>query len=541
MVIKGETVAEKRKRLFNRSEGRLNLTLQGIPLWIWDNNLEYHRLMYRYTKGNCCFGHVVGMPENPKTGVVQPFFPYQQELLLALFNDAYANPGNAKQRRKHVLVKKAPGAGFTELCIYLMCYLPVAYPHVFYDSQMAVVTGINQMIATRIMKRMKFLLYQKLGIVVDSNENTLDINGCIIECYPAIKPNSYRGLDNPTLILYDEADFCPPSLIEDVRDAIERYFPKSDPYTILGSTANEPNGFMERIEKMDEERRLYKILYWLEDKVRGTMYTEEELALAQLSDSYPREFLGEYSGLTGSLFTKEQLAYATGEVDYLDVINKKTKQVVRRITRPAGQLSVKEITSDYRFLGPAYTSSFGTDPAYRSSIFGMVATKKIGDVVYAVDERELDHPSIEQAVLEVKSMMYDEYPSYYPKNFVDVFGSTFIDALKYEIHEPTDYWKMDPKDITRSMMNPTGMVVCPIPFQKYGDRMNYHWKRLVQLGMYRIDPDVTPLLYEGMRTAKYDDLKNKFDKDNTSNNDVFDAGRLANIYYNLDGQGVLFV
>ena len=137
--------------------------------------------------------------------------------------------------------------------------------------------------------------------------------------------------------------------------------------------------------------------------------------------------------------------------------------------------------------------------------------------------------------------MYDEYPSYHPKNYVDVFGTPFIDAMKHEIHEPQDYWKWTPDTITRSMMNPTGMVICPVPFNKYGDRMNYHWKRLMQLGMYRIDPDINPILYEGMRTAKYDEDKNKFDKDNTSHNDVFDAGRLANIYYELDGSGVLMI
>ena len=70
--IVGETVQQKRKRLFNKQTGTLNLALQGIPLWIWDNNKDYHKLLYRYTKGNCCFGHIVGMPENPKTRLLMP-------------------------------------------------------------------------------------------------------------------------------------------------------------------------------------------------------------------------------------------------------------------------------------------------------------------------------------------------------------------------------------------------------------------------------------------------------------------------------------
>jgi Protein of unknown function DUF72 len=74
------------------------------------------------------------------------------------------------------------------------------------------------------------------------------------------KKTAYRALDNPKFILLDEADFFRKGEQEDVRHVSERYIAKSDPYIVMVSTPNAPDGLFEHIEKEDEETCLYKRL-----------------------------------------------------------------------------------------------------------------------------------------------------------------------------------------------------------------------------------------------------------------------------------------
>jgi hypothetical protein len=67
-----------------------------------------------------------------------------------------------------------------------------------------------------------------------------------------------RGLPNVSLILLDEADFFPPGQQADARDVSERYIAKSNPYIVMVSTPNAPDGLFERIEKEAEDTCLYK-------------------------------------------------------------------------------------------------------------------------------------------------------------------------------------------------------------------------------------------------------------------------------------------
>jgi len=62
-----------------------------------------------------------------------------------------------------------------------------------------------------------------------------------------------RGLPNVSFILFDEAGFFPPGQQQDARDVSERYIAKSDPYIVMVSTPNAPDGLFERIEKESED------------------------------------------------------------------------------------------------------------------------------------------------------------------------------------------------------------------------------------------------------------------------------------------------
>jgi hypothetical protein len=56
-------------------------------------------------------------------------------------------------------------------------------------------------------------------------------------------------LDNPKFILLDEADFFRKGEQEDVRHVSERYIAKSDPYIVMVSTPNAPDGWWLEINK----------------------------------------------------------------------------------------------------------------------------------------------------------------------------------------------------------------------------------------------------------------------------------------------------
>jgi hypothetical protein len=131
-------------------------------------------------------------------------------------------------KQKHLWVKNATGLGVTEFFLRFMAWLCLKDDS-YRNSQMCIVTGPNQELAIKLIKRMKALFEEKLGITFDSKETVLDLNGCSIEAYPSNHLDAFRSLTNPKFILLDEADFFHKSEQEDVRHVSERYIAKSDP------------------------------------------------------------------------------------------------------------------------------------------------------------------------------------------------------------------------------------------------------------------------------------------------------------------------
>jgi hypothetical protein len=82
---------------------------------------------------------------------------------------------------------------------------------------MVIVTGPNQELAIKLIKRMKGLFADKLGITFDSKETVLQLNGCSIEAYPSNHIDAFRSLTNPKFLFLDELDFLPKFQQEDVR------------------------------------------------------------------------------------------------------------------------------------------------------------------------------------------------------------------------------------------------------------------------------------------------------------------------------------
>jgi hypothetical protein len=108
-----------------------------------------------------------------------------------------------------------------------------------------------------------------------------------------------RGLKD---VYLGEVDFFPPGQQQDARDVSERYIAKSNPYIIMCSTPNAPDGIFERIEKESEATCLCRRLYLDYTYGLGKIYTEEEIRQAKQSPSFEREYNLKYLGLIGNVF-----------------------------------------------------------------------------------------------------------------------------------------------------------------------------------------------------------------------------------------------
>ena len=275
------------------------------PFWIW--NQKEHLVLAKESDGQCCWNHIVGLPVKGKKEY--PIFDYEKELFDTLLFPVANNPNNHKGKHKHLWVKKSTGLGVTEFMLRMMAWLCTSTVDNgrFKNSQMCIVTGPNIDLATKLIKRLKAIFSNKLGLYFTNKETVLELNGCLIEAYPSFNVDSFRSLDNPKFILLDEADFFRKGEQEEVRHVSERYIGKSDPYIVMVSTPNNPGGLFYNIEQEPEETCLYKRLKMDYTYGLGKIYTKEEIDKARLSPGFGREYELQYLGKIGNVFNSLQI------------------------------------------------------------------------------------------------------------------------------------------------------------------------------------------------------------------------------------------
>jgi len=201
--------------------------LRGLPFWVWDRDI--HRLQAQATNGNCCFNHAV-LPQKDKREY--PLFDYEQLLYDSVIGANFVSistrigttspiPSPDDFKDKHLWVKKATGLGISEFFLRLMAWL-CTRDDTYKNSQMCIVTGPNVDLATKLIKRLKAIFSNKLGIYFTNKETVLELNGCMIEAYPSNHIDSFRSLTNPKFIFLDESDIFRKGEQVDVRHVSER-------------------------------------------------------------------------------------------------------------------------------------------------------------------------------------------------------------------------------------------------------------------------------------------------------------------------------
>ena len=179
-------------------------------------------------------------------------------------------------------------------------------------SQMCIVTGPRIELAIALIDRMKALFRRDPinPIAFDTKETVIELNGVKIEAFPSHHLDAMRGLQKVSFILLDEADFFPPGQQQDARDVSERYIAKSNPYIVMVSTPNAPDGLFEQIEKEPAETCLYKRLFLDYTYGLNKIYTADEIEKAKQSPSFEREYNLKYLGKIGNVFHTKDIEAA---------------------------------------------------------------------------------------------------------------------------------------------------------------------------------------------------------------------------------------
>jgi hypothetical protein len=142
-----------------QQQSRLSQRLHDKPFWIW--NIDEHRREDVKTNGDCCFNHIIGLPQ--KDSFDKPLYDYQR----MIYDSLVAHNGN-----KHLWIKKATGLGISEFMLRFMAWLCLK-DNALSGSQMCIVTGPRIDLAITLIDRMKKLFANSKGgaaIAFDTKE-----------------------------------------------------------------------------------------------------------------------------------------------------------------------------------------------------------------------------------------------------------------------------------------------------------------------------------------------------------------------------------
>jgi hypothetical protein len=366
---------------------------------------------------------------------------------------------------------------------------------------MCIVTGPRIDLAIALIDRMKKLFTGSSSIkglaAFDTKETVIELNSVKIEAFPSHHLDAMRGLPNISFILLDEADFFPPGQQADARDVSERYIAKSNPYIVMVSTPNAPEGLFERIEKESEDACLYKRIFLDYTYGIGKIYTAEEIENAKQSSSFEREYNLKYLGKIGNVFH--------------------TKDIEAAIQK--GKLIDPDQLDPYHFS----SRSLGIDPAYGSSAFGIVITQWVDGMIQILYADEFQRPDY-NAMLDTVYHLMTKYNV--DLTYIDGANPFFIRSLKLQIGEKADYLEELDRARREGFKPHDIMKILPVNFNSEHKAMLGHCKMIFEKdgGRIAINPKFDKLI-TALRTAVDND--GTLDKEATSYNDIFDAFRLS--------------
>jgi hypothetical protein len=489
---------EPRSPLTNDNSNKLT-SLRNLEFWIWDKAEHKKRfdswLLVGRQRGSkdarpCCFQHAIGLPR--KNGVPKPLFDYEKGIYDAL------------QETKYVWIKKATGLGITEFMLRYIAWLCLQGGDKLKGSQMCIVTGPRIELAITLINRLKGLFPD---VKFEDKETVCTLNDVRIEAFPSHHLDAMRGLTQVSFILLDEADFFPPGQQQQARAVSERYIAKSGEnilHIVMVSTPNAPEGLFEQMEQEPDNECLYKRIFLPYHIGLGKIYTEKEIAKAQGSPSFEREYNLQYIGEQGNVFSYES---------------------IERATSAGLQLNEKHPID---LIPQDMTKSMGIDAGFGSSKFGIVVTQSVENKIQVLYAEEFERPDFYNMINKILKMFKSYVIS---KIYIDAANPEIITSIKAGLGERTDYERhisiLKQKHLNYFNIS-RWMNVIPMSFSSDGHEMLAHAKFCLDNDWLAIHPSFSKLII-ALRTAVATD--GLLDKQSTAHNEVLDAFRLCLQFY----------
>ena len=248
----------------------------------------------------------------------------------------------------------------------------------------------------------------------------------------------------------------------DVRHVSERYIGKSDPYIVMVSTPNAPNGLFEKIEKEPEETCIYRRLFLDYSYGLDKIYTRDEIEKAKKSPSFESEYNLKYLGLIGNTFHYRDIdrSIELGNTYDPDLINRDTIKVL------------------------------GIDSGFGSSAFGIVLLEMLDGKIFVKIAEEFEHVRYEDAISKIKSILLEMNQWSLNKEslesvkiYVDASAPEFVRSLKVMVGEddnPTNIKEQLDECKKYDLPVSDYMTVIPVSFNTEAKNMLIHTKELLE-------------------------------------------------------------
>ena len=265
-----------------------------------------------------------------------------------------------------------------------------------------------------------------------------------------------------------------------------------------GSTPNAPDGLFEKLEREPEDTCLYKRLFLDYTYGLDKIYTREEIALAQKSPSFEREYNLKYLGKVGNVFHTLDIEAAI-------------------CTQQEGQEMMDWSTST--MVG----RSMGIDVAWGdTSKFAIVITQYRNRKVEVFYAESFEKPLMNEIINHIMKLKQRHHIT---KIYVDGANPEVIRELKARIGEYHDYYGRLTEEQIWALRSSNSWQIIPVNFQKRHRQMLEWTYTLMSKRFIKIHPSLQKLIVS-LRTAIVSD-EWKLDKQQTSHHDILDGFRLV--------------
>jgi hypothetical protein len=309
------SLAQQTQNISSAAYRRFYAATKGCKFYDFSLEPEKHRELY--ASNLCkCFVCQIGWPQ--KNGIEYFCFDYERYVLekLGLDNNDKFSASTLLNKKRNVGILKATGLGISWLCLGWIMYRCV-YDSRWKGGQVCIVVGPNHSMTIQMVDRMKHMLQRKLGLTFSTKETVLKLGGVHIECFPSNHIDSMRALPEVKMVYVSETSFIGSGLAKDVLDVTLRYGMKSRAQVIYESTprAAEDGDIMWQIfEKPDSA------VSQVFEKVRldytvgiGKIYDNDLIQEQMLTPGWRREYLTEFTGVIGNVFTPQSIDRAISD------------------------------------------------------------------------------------------------------------------------------------------------------------------------------------------------------------------------------------